>query len=77
MIAQVGGTENGQDGGLIPFGRTDVQTLDEEAISHTLFDEGATLTGQAGDAASLMMPGPSGGGSQGMIFSDAFVLIML
>lgn len=61
---QVGGAENGQDSGLIPFGRTDVQTLDEEAMSHTLFDEGSALTGQTGDAASLMIPGPSGG-SQG------------
>ena len=71
---QVGGAENGQDSGLIPFGRTDVQTLDEEAISHTLFDEGSALTGQTGDAASLMLPGPSGG-SQGELHA-LFLLIL-
>lgn len=63
-MLQVGGTENGQDSGLIPFGRTDVQTLDEEAMSHTLFDEGSALTSQTTDSASLMIPGTSAG-SQG------------
>lgn len=63
-VIQVSGAENGQDGGLIPFGRTDVQTLDEEAISHTLFDEGTGLSSQTAETASLMIPGPSGG-SQG------------
>lgn len=59
--AEVGG-ENGQDSGLVGFDRTDVQPLDEDAMGHALFDEGATL-GQPSEA--MMLPGPSTSGQQG------------
>ena len=38
-----------------------MQTLDEEAMSHSLFDEGTGLATQATEEADLMLPGTSAG----------------